>query len=247
MGRIDGERRQDRKDVQQEMIFEPFAFSFADLAAVDDGESGGGKVDAQIAPAFELLLDQQHDALADFLKLLGRGHALLGRRQHASTDLTAQTRDAHHEELVEIVSGDRDEAQLLEQRVIAIGGFFEDAAVEFEPGEFAIDEAMRRGREFLRALRQLREDVHDGNVSANAGGGEVVLNMSRHVDPLLTRRPHWPSSRPSSEPSWPSCSAPRTSAAMGLVIRRPRESASRSRLSTRRRTALSVGSSRVST
>ena len=47
--------------------------------------------------------------------------------------LAAQARDADHEELVEIAGRDRQEAQLLEQRMVAVGRLFQDAAVELQP------------------------------------------------------------------------------------------------------------------
>src|SRR5262249_12312027 len=44
---------------------------------------------------------------------------------------------------VEIVGRDRQEAQLLQQRVTLVRCFFEHPAVELQPGELAIDEAVR--------------------------------------------------------------------------------------------------------
>ena len=83
---VDRERRQHGKDVQQEMVFEPFALDLRDLRASTMTIPSGGKVGAQIAPAFQLLGNQEDNALADFFELLGRGQPLLrsGRRRSVS-------------------------------------------------------------------------------------------------------------------------------------------------------------------
>ena len=61
--------------------------------------------------------------------------------------LADQAGDADHEEFVEIVGGDRQEAQPLQQRMVADCRFLQHAAVEFEPRHLAVDEAVRRGHQ----------------------------------------------------------------------------------------------------
>ena len=61
----------------------------------------------------------------------------------ALAHLAFQAGDPHHEEFVEVVGRDRQEAHPLQQRVMLIGGLFQDAAVEVQPGQLAIDEALR--------------------------------------------------------------------------------------------------------
>ena len=51
-------------------------------------------------------------------------------RADAGTYLRAETGDAHHEEFVEVVGRYRQESHSLEQRVLAIGGLLENAAIE---------------------------------------------------------------------------------------------------------------------
>src|SRR5947209_20024584 len=102
MRRIDRKRRQHRENMQEEVILQPFPLGFAHLATVDDRDSRSGQIEAQIAPALELLLDQENDALPDLLELLCRRHSLLRGRQQAGAYLTAQAGNAHHEEFVEI-------------------------------------------------------------------------------------------------------------------------------------------------
>jgi hypothetical protein len=61
---------------------------------------------------------------------------------HALRTCSAQAGDADHEEFVEVVRRDRQEAQLLEQRMAEVPRLFQDAAVELQPGQLAIDEAV---------------------------------------------------------------------------------------------------------
>ena len=63
---------------------------------------------------------------------------------------------------------------LLEQRMIAVRGFLQDAAVEFEPGQFAIDEALRRAREFV----WMRTDVADLVHYRDRGGRRTSARLS---------------------------------------------------------------------
>jgi hypothetical protein len=59
--------------------------------------------------------------------------------------LVLQARDPHHEELVEIVRGNRQEAQPLQHRVVLVFGLFQDPAVKVQPGEFPVDESLGAG------------------------------------------------------------------------------------------------------
>ena len=133
MRRIDGERRQQRKDVGEKILFEPGPLRLADVGAVDQHDAGLGKRGAQLEPLRLLVLDQHQDGFRDAGELLARGQAFGAHGRDAGTHLRAQAGDAHHEELVEIVRRDRQEFQPFEQRMAAIGGFLEDAAVEIEP------------------------------------------------------------------------------------------------------------------
>jgi hypothetical protein len=63
--------------------------------------------------------------------------------------LTDQACHANHEKLVEIVRRYGEEAQAFQQRVTRVVGLFEHPSVEAEPGQFAIDEALRRGHQMV--------------------------------------------------------------------------------------------------
>ena len=55
-----------------------------------------------------------------------------------------QAGDAHHEELVQVAREDAAELDALEQRLVRVGGQFEDAAVQIEPGKLSIEQRLDR-------------------------------------------------------------------------------------------------------
>ena len=80
---VDRERRQQREDMQQEMILQPFHLGFRKFLGVDDGDAGLGEFGAQLLPARLLRRDQGRDAAADAFELFGGGAAVLGKLGHA--------------------------------------------------------------------------------------------------------------------------------------------------------------------
>ena len=60
----------------------------------------------------------------------------------ARRDSPLEARDAHHEELIEIVGDDGEIAGALEQWDVFIFRELEDAVVEREPGQLAIEETV---------------------------------------------------------------------------------------------------------
>ena len=82
-------------------------------------------------------------SLQDVFELLGGRLAVGAADDDVLAHLAFETGDAHHEEFVEVGGGDRQEAHALEQRMLGVQRFLENAAVELQPGEFAVDEALR--------------------------------------------------------------------------------------------------------
>ena len=70
--------------------------------------------------------------------------------------------DADHEEFVEVVGRDRQEAHALEQRVLGVARLLEHAAVEGQPAQLAVEVARLRLRRFggRASDRALNGDVH---------------------------------------------------------------------------------------
>src|SRR5205807_9412364 len=108
-----------------------------------------------------LLRRQKAYALADLAKLFGRRKPVLGWRRDSGARLAAKTGDSHHDEFIEIVGGNRQEPQLFEQWVSAVRGLQQGPPVEFEPGQFAVDEAARRWRSPARRRGDHFRFVHD--------------------------------------------------------------------------------------
>ena len=168
MRRIDRKRRQQRENVGEKIIFEPGLVRLADIGTVDKGDAGAAERGAQFAPLRLLVFDKQHHGLGDANQLFGRRQTLRAFRADAGADLRPQTGDPHHEEFVQVVRGDRQKPQPLEQRVFAIGGFLKNAAIEIEPRQFTVDET-------IRARGQRRRRVPFCRLGEPCGRGQPVL------------------------------------------------------------------------
>ena len=143
MSGIDGDRRQHRKDMIEEVILEPDALVVGELIGVKHVDAGVGKERDERHPAFLLLGCQLHDRAVDAVELLGGRQAVLARRLDAADHLAAQTRHAHHVKFVQIVGRYREEAQTLKQRMSLVLGLLEHPPVEVEPGQLAVEKTAR--------------------------------------------------------------------------------------------------------
>ena len=192
MRRVDRERRQDGEDVLEEMLLEPQGFGTREVGAVDEHDALVQEVILQLAPAPLLVRGEAGDRGRNLGELLGRREAVLRGRRHARAHLADKAGDAHHEEFVEVVGRDRQEAQLLEQRVALVGRLLEHATVELQPRQFAVDEARRAvaqrrpvgagidlGR---RTLHILQEAVVEGQICAHRASpeGRTVGGVHAH-------------------------------------------------------------------
>ena len=143
MGRIDRKRRQQREDVVEEVILDPAALAPGDVAPVDQHDAGIGEKVAQVAPDRLLIGGELRDGLVDQDELFRGRHSVRAALGNAFADLRLDTGDADHEELVEVIGRDRQEPHPLQQRVAGIDQFLEHTTVEMQPGELAVDEALR--------------------------------------------------------------------------------------------------------
>ena len=144
MGRVDGKWREHREDMVQEVVVEPLALGLRQLRGIDEDDAVLEQLIPQLAPAALLVAGELGDLGADARELLGRRQAVLRQRHDTGAHLAAQAGDAHHEELVEIIGRDGQEAQLLQKRVAFVGRFLQHPAVELEPGKFPVDETLGR-------------------------------------------------------------------------------------------------------
>ncbi len=140
MGRIDGERRQNWEQVILEVTRQPVAVLVGQGRGAHDEDILAGEILLQHGERGLLFHLQVVDLLEDLVQLLGRRLAIRAAHQNALADLAFEACHAHHEEFVEIGGRDRQEAHPLQKWMSRVQRFFQDAAIELQPGEFAVDE-----------------------------------------------------------------------------------------------------------
>ncbi len=115
--------------------------------------------------------DELEDALARGGQLLVGGPAVGRAGDLAGLDLLAQAGDPDLEELVEVAGEDGQELDPLEQRVALVARLVQDAGVELEPRQLAVQVRERR----------LRRGSCDGGAAGPRVGrvGRVRLGRSR--------------------------------------------------------------------
>ena len=91
-----------------------------------------------------LLFGQLVNSFGDRGERLGWRQAVrVPRSGPIVTNQALEPRDPHHEKLIEVRAEDRQKLDPLEQRHAFVLGFFKHAAIELEPGQFAIDVSVR--------------------------------------------------------------------------------------------------------
>ena len=141
-------RREHRKNLIEEVFFQPDPLARCKPLGGDDVEIGARQFTHQIAPDTLLRLHQFFGMDGDGGKLLCRCHALGRQRFDAGAHLTAQPGDPHHVEFIEVVPRNRQEAQPFEQRMGTVCRFLQHAIVERQPRNLAVEIAfgIRDGR-----------------------------------------------------------------------------------------------------
>ena len=76
MRRIDGERREHREDVIEEMILEPRLLALGYIGPIHQHDAVVGQHGAQLAPPLLLVAGERADRLRDARKLFGRGETV---------------------------------------------------------------------------------------------------------------------------------------------------------------------------
>ena len=168
MARIDRERRQHREDLVEEALAERVVV-LGDGRVVDQLHAFRGERPADVHEDRRVVGDELEHALARGGELLLGGPAVGRAGDLAGLDLLAQTGDADLEELVEVAGEDGQELDPFEQRVALVARLVEDARVEFEPRQLAIDVRERD----LGARRAARARGDDG---ACGSGGDAWID-----------------------------------------------------------------------
>ena len=146
-----------------------------------------------------MLGDEFEDALARGGELLLGGPAVGRAGGLAGLDLLAQPGDADLEELVEVVREDGQELDPLEQRIALVAGLEQDAGVELEPRQLAVEvrevdfgrAARRRGRGGDRRSGVARRGSIGGHRWAEdaPGSGSRTVEATRPARIARLRRP----------------------------------------------------------
>ena len=92
-----------------------------------------------VIPALVLFFDKLVSLAIDQFPLFGQVEPFGAGLVEAIFQLLYQPGDANFEKLVQVTGANREEFEALEQWIIVIFGFFQNAPVEREPGSFAID------------------------------------------------------------------------------------------------------------
>ena len=156
VARIDRERRQDREDLVEEALAQRVV-ALGDRRVVDEldallGERRGGR--PRRSPSGRRRARAR--ARARRVELFLGGPAVGRAGDLARLDLLLQAGDADLEELVEVAGEDGQELDPLEQRVALVARLVQDARVELEPRQLAVDVrerdlgARRRGADARR-------------------------------------------------------------------------------------------------
>ena len=112
---IDGERGQQRKNLPKEMVFEPGLFFFRHIRRFDQHDALLGQHLPQLAPALLLIACQHADGLSDAGELFRRGEPVRALDRNAGAQLALEAGNADHEEFIEVVGGNRQKPNTLEQ------------------------------------------------------------------------------------------------------------------------------------
>ena len=186
MGRVHGQRRQDREDVRTEIGIQFGPVLLVQVLDAEHVDAFGMQLLLQAAPPRLLFRDQLQRGVLDPLHLFGRRQAILAGLHHPGPDLFPQAGIAHHLELIEIAGRNRQEPQSFQERMIVIGGFFQDAPIELKPGEFPVQEPFRRFHPLVLGKRL--SIGHDANSTLQFGSRAATFDRDR-PSPVLQRLP----------------------------------------------------------
>ena len=200
--------------------------------------------------------------MVDRSELLVRRDAVYAGRSNMRVGLADQAGGAHHVELVEVACRGRQKAQPFEQRMVGVSCLSKNPATEGQPGELAVDEALRTVPHHGRCCRRVGQPGGAESPSDTAGEGagarscsfwvmalpssgasatlpwQNIMGLRRWGDARITSRGHRIGRggvHPQGCPvSPPSSSKPRSS---GMVTARPPARAAASASATSRRAA----------
>ena len=131
--RIDGKRGEQGKDLPKEIILQPHLFLLGHLRSVDQNNALLGQHLPKLAPALLLIARQRPHGFPDPAELFGGRQPVRALDRDAGTQLALEAGDADHEELIEVVGGNREKPDPLQQGMGVVGGLLEHPAIEMQP------------------------------------------------------------------------------------------------------------------
>jgi hypothetical protein len=143
--RVDGQRRQHRKDVGQEVAFQKFQVARRQLGAADEVIPSASISLRRPVEGRLLGLHQRPRIGVDQRQLFGRAAAVFGQGRVAVAHQRAQAGHADGVEFVQVGGRDRQEAQPFQKRHGGVCRLFQDAPVERQPRKLAVEEPARAG------------------------------------------------------------------------------------------------------
>ena len=171
----------------KKVILQPGLLFLGHLRPLDQNDTLLGQHLAKLAPALLLIPRQHPDRIPDADELFGGRQPVRALDRNSGTQLALEAGDADHEEFIEVVGGDREKTDPLEQGMGVIGGFLEHPAVEMQPRQLAVDEALgaydQIGR---RGLDRGRSQGRDGfpfhnNDLASISDGQMLSDEERNI------------------------------------------------------------------
>ncbi len=155
MARIDGERSEHRENFLAEIALRPGGAFRVEIGDVVHANAVLGQRRRDVLfPKRVFGCDQLPRGALDGVEELGGAQAIGPHVARLAFDLLLDAGDADLEKFVEVRAEDGEELDPLDQRLGRVLRFLENAPVEFEPAQLAIDEIFRRGK--ARMLPVLR-------------------------------------------------------------------------------------------
>ena len=139
VARIEGERRQNGTDLPREVGVKMFANLRCPVLRLAEHNLLGRRQRPQLFPTLSQVVQHLHTAAAHRGELLQRVEAVRCDVFDSLPQVLLRRRDANHEELVEIRRGNREEFHTFEQGMRRIESLVEDALIELEPAQLAVD------------------------------------------------------------------------------------------------------------
>src|SRR5260370_5731607 len=185
MNCIHRERRQYRKNFLLKVFARPGGAFRAQLRNIANANPVFCQLRKQfLVPKLVLVCDQLVGAALDLIKRLGRTQAVRCDIACLAFDLLFDAGNADLEEFVEVRTEDATNLHPLDQWLGRVLCFLQNATIELEPAQLAIDEIFWLAEKLMRALY----DVRSGNRAAFLFGSSSGLSF-RH---LSTSTIKWP-------------------------------------------------------